>query len=124
MQSYRVIALSLGGRRNKVFSLGEVVTQAQLAAPVNDLVSGGYLEAVASSNAEEVEVEVVETAEVEAPETKLVEKVEEAAEVTGGIPAFSDLSKKQIIARLKEADAKFNKTWTKKSLYSLLEEVS
>tara|TARA_R110001599_G_scaffold237687_1_gene437223 strand:+ start:966 stop:1331 length:366 start_codon:yes stop_codon:yes gene_type:complete len=121
MQAFRVIALSLGGLRNKVFGLGDVVNQAQLAAPVNDLVAANYLEPI-----EPVKTEVVKTAKVETKKPVLVEKVEKekATVITVELPSFSELSKKQIIARLKSAGAKFDKTWTKTALYGLLEDVS
>jgi len=45
MLSYTVIALSLGGLRNKVYSSGDVVTQSQLASDASELVAKGFLKA-------------------------------------------------------------------------------
>lgn len=43
MASYTVIALSLGGLRNKVYSSGDVVTQEQLPVAASELVAKGFL---------------------------------------------------------------------------------
>lgn len=43
MASYTVIALSLGGIRNKVYSSGDVVTQEQLPVDASELVAKGFL---------------------------------------------------------------------------------
>ena len=43
MASYTVIALSLGGLRNKVYSSGDVVTQEQLPVDASELVAKGFL---------------------------------------------------------------------------------
>ena len=45
MATYTVIALSLGGLRNKVYSSGDVVTQSQLASDASELVAKGFLKA-------------------------------------------------------------------------------
>lgn len=45
MASYTVIALSLGGLRNKVYSSGDVVTQEQLPVDASELVAKGFLKA-------------------------------------------------------------------------------
>lgn len=46
MAKFKVIALSLGGLRNKIFSSGDVVTQAQLPVSVDELVAKGFLKPV------------------------------------------------------------------------------
>jgi hypothetical protein len=43
MESFKVISLSLGGLRNKIFQGGDVVTQEQLPVSVAELVSKGFL---------------------------------------------------------------------------------
>jgi hypothetical protein len=44
MAAYKVIALSLGGLRNKVYSSGDVVTQEQLPVDASELVAKGFLQ--------------------------------------------------------------------------------
>jgi len=44
MSSFKVISLSLGGLRNKVYSSGDVVTQEMLAVSVDELVEKGFLQ--------------------------------------------------------------------------------
>jgi hypothetical protein len=44
MAAYTVIALSLGGLRNKVYSSGDVVTQEQLPVDASELVEKGFLQ--------------------------------------------------------------------------------
>lgn len=42
-KQYKVKALSLGGLNGKVFNSGDMVTQDQLAATVEDLMKAGFL---------------------------------------------------------------------------------
>ena len=44
METFKVIALSLGGLRNKVYSSGDVVTQDMVSANVSELVEKGFLQ--------------------------------------------------------------------------------
>jgi hypothetical protein len=44
MAAYKVIALSLGGLRNKVYSSGDVVTQEQLPVDASELAAKGFLQ--------------------------------------------------------------------------------
>lgn len=46
MAEFKVIALSLGGLRNKIFKSGDVVTQEQLPVDVAELVTKGFLKPV------------------------------------------------------------------------------
>jgi hypothetical protein len=43
MQQFKVISLSLGGLRNKVYQSGDVITQANVADDVDNLVRNGFL---------------------------------------------------------------------------------
>jgi hypothetical protein len=66
MASYTVIALSLGGLRNKVYSSGDVVTQEQLPVDTSELVAKGFLKPVdapvtVKSVAANVEPSVIES---------------------------------------------------------------
>jgi hypothetical protein len=61
MQQFKVISLSLGGLRNKVYQSGDVVTQANVADDVDNLVRNGFLVPLESEKTEAVKaVEVVE----------------------------------------------------------------
>jgi len=61
MQQFKVISLSLGGLRNKVYQSGDVVTQANVADDVDNLVRSGFLVPLESEKTEAAKtVEVVE----------------------------------------------------------------
>ena len=44
MERFKVIALSLGGLRNRIYSSGDVVTHEQLPVPASELVAKGFLQ--------------------------------------------------------------------------------
>lgn len=54
---YKVIALSVGGKYNKIFSSGDIVTAESFEADINDLVKQGFVMAIeAEKKAVKVEV--------------------------------------------------------------------
>ncbi len=131
--AYKVISLSLGGLKNKVFKKGDTVTQAQLDAPCATLVAGSFIEPIEASIpapaapvAKKVEEPVAaKPAPVEEPksEPSLAAAAAAAAEVDEdevSIPAYSDVSVADIKAELTKKGVSFRVKDTKKALYALL----
>ena len=134
--AYKVISLSLGGLKNKVFKKGDTVTQAQLDAPCATLVADSFIEPIevsipaptapAAPVAKKVEEPVAaKPAPVEEPkaEPSLAAAAAAAAEVDEdevSIPAYSDVSVADIKAELTKKGVSFRVKDTKKALYALL----
>jgi len=87
MEKFKVKTTSLGGLRNKVYSSGDVVTQANLADDVSELAAKGFLEPL-NKKAEDSEPK-------EAPEQSFISpsvKDEESVEY----PPMSEMTVKEI----------------------------
>lgn len=103
MSVYRVKSLSVGGKGNKIFNSGDLVTQANFAAKVEELEKGGYLE--------KVEDKVPEDAETEADKLEAIRASE-----------YKKLSKADVVTTLLEAGKEFDDKATKAELYELWKE--
>lgn len=88
MQKFKVISLSVGGKNNKICKSGDTVLASDFAAPIGELVAGGYLEPIKQ------EIETLEL-ELEDPTDKLVEEtttVDEAEETENEMDKNDDES--------------------------------
>ena len=114
--TYRVIALSLGGLKNKVFKKGDIVTQAQLGTNCAALASQSFLEPVEASKP--IAVKPV-------AEPTLLEAAAEAADADEeALPVYDDISVAEIKATLTKLGVAFKSKDTKKKLYAKLEKAS
>lgn len=105
MASFKVIALSLGGLRNKVYSSGDVVTQEQLPTDAAELVAKGFLQPIQD-----------EKPEPKSPEPSILEAVQ--SQSVSEWPSIDEMSVKEIKAALGD---KAPKGFTPKAeLYALL----
>lgn len=135
---YKVIALSLGGRGKKIYDSGDIITQEQVNAPVEELVKKGFLvlheegeveeapveETVVEEELQELEKledEVVETEnEVETEEeVKEEEKSEETVVEESKSPSIEDATRNSIIDDLKQWGVPFNHNASKKELFEI-----
>lgn len=88
MAQFQVIALSLGGMRNRIFSSGDVVTQDQLPVDVSELVAKGFLKPL--------------DVEPKAEEPSMLAAIKAASDEAepAGYPDMDDMSVKEIKAAL------------------------
>jgi hypothetical protein len=127
MNTYKVITLSVGGRNNKVFSLGDKVTDKHFAegAPAK-LVAGGYLELVSTDDEpfqtpSEGGVEITQT-EAETEEESSSEEVAETEAETEEESEVDKTTRNEIMDELKKMGVKFPSGASKAELYKLYEE--
>jgi hypothetical protein len=140
MKQYKVIALSVGGRANKIFSAGDSVNEDNfIPGRADKLEKLGFLKstgsndvAPASISSDEIETEVTK---VEKPEQEVTEEVEQTeggtlldsikdslgaqVETKEQTVTFDQISKKQIIKTLTELGIPFEPTANKTKLYEL-----
>lgn len=120
MKHYKVIALSVGGRANKIFSAGDTVTEENfIPGRADELVRQGFLkeiaedqEAVKEIPAEEIQTEV--TTEEQKPD--LLESLKGSL---GEKPEINDKTRKEYIKELTELGVPFEPNASKKELYEL-----
>ena len=129
--TYRVIALSLGGLKNKVFKKGDIVTQAQLGTNCAALASQSFLEPVEASKPIAVKpvaaaaVKPVAASPAPVAEPTLLEAAAEAADADEeALPVYDDISVAEIKATLTKLGVAFKSKDTKKKLYAKLEKAS
>lgn len=103
MKTYKVIALSVGGLGNKIFSSGDTVVEGNFkAGRADELVAKGFLRLIDSS------AEVIET-----PIAPIIKDEVEA------VKTLDEVSKAELIAELTERGVDFDATANKKTLYAL-----
>lgn len=152
MNTYKVITLSVGGRNNKIFSLGDKVTDKHFAegAPAK-LVAGGYLELVSTDDEpfeapSEGNVEITQNTDTTDAPTDEVDEVKEKADdqadqdkeeegekddpekkegLFGKLKKMvsgEDTTRNEIMAELNKMGVKFPSGASKAELYKLYEE--
>jgi len=122
-QQYKVIALSVGGLKNKVFESGDTVTADQFNVPVQTLVDAGFLKPIGETQRAAPKVEKV-AEPVEQPKAEPV-KEEAIVEETPSFPAYKDITRTGILELLDDKPAmegKYQSNWGKKKLYKILVE--
>lgn len=111
MKHYKVIALSVGGSKNKVFHVGEEVRENQFPDGVADqLVEKGFLKEIGKDD---------EVPKMVPQEPQTIEKpVTSTLEVKG----ISEVTRKDMMAFLKKQGVEFATDISKKELYELWKE--
>jgi hypothetical protein len=113
LKRYKVIALSVGGTRNKVFRSGEEVNESQFQDGVADqLVGKGFLELISEDK------EVPKKMEPQQPQT--IEKPKPPTVVE--IMSIDNVTRKDMMAFLKTRKIDFEANATKKELYKMWKE--
>ncbi len=110
MAKYKVIALSIGGRKNKIFSAGDIVTEENFpSGNIEALVTGKYIEPILDSTdfKPEITAEKLEVATDEIPEEK--------KEDTG--LSIDDVTEDELRTDLKSKGFKVGKHETKEDLF-------
>lgn len=120
MASFKVIALSLGGLRNKIFQSGDVVTQEQLPVSVDELVDKGFLVPCESVNDDAflVDSDSVNDEAIHVEEPSIMEVLQSALETEKKWPSIDEMT----IASIKEAlgENAPKKQMPKAELYAML----
>ena len=114
-RKFKVIALSVGGKNNKVFNSKDIVDESNFASSVDELVSKGFLEEIKSSKHEKPTTKI---------ESEKVEKSSILDELTSSNDEINieDFSKKQIGNALKKLEIEYNSRDSKTDLWNLLME--
>lgn len=117
MSRFKVISLSLGGLRNKIFESGDVVTQEQLPVSVDELVEKGFLKPL--DNAPRAS-EKTAPAMPEVSEPSVLAAIQAASDEVeaAGYPDMDDMTVKEIKEAL--GDRLPKKYMPKADLYALL----
>jgi hypothetical protein len=137
MKQYKVIALSVGGRANKIFSAGDTVNEDNfIPGRADELEKLGFLKSTGSNDevpapvfSEEIEVEVTN---VEKPEEEITEETKAGSLLDSLKDSLGDqdepekqtvtieqISKKEIIKTLTELGIPFEPAANKTELYKL-----
>ena len=111
-KSYKVIALSVGGKNNKVFKSGDIVDGSKFSADANDLVEKGFLEPVED---DVVEDDVVEDDVVEDEPT-----IDESEKVAAATADSDDYTKNHIEQALKDLEVEYDSRDKKAVLWKVL----
>jgi hypothetical protein len=118
-----VIALSVGGKNNKVFKSQDIVNENNFSSSVDELVAKGFLEEIEPLKVEltgniEDEVEVEETA---TESSSILDELTSSNESENSID-MDDYSKKDIESALKQLDIEYKSRESKTFLWNLLME--
>jgi hypothetical protein len=129
MKRYKVIALSVGGRANNIFSAGDIVTEENfIPGRADELVAQGFLKQidetphpVGNIPAEEIQVEVSEPKQDEdqKQETSLIDSLKDSL---GGESEKIDINaktRKEYIKELTDLGIPFEQNASKKELFEL-----
>jgi hypothetical protein len=112
MEQFKVIALSLGGLRNRIYSSGDVVIQSQLPVDVSELVAKGFLEPLDNAP------KIAEAKSPSLPEPSVLDVVRSGYSEVKEWPSIDDMTVKEIKEALGD---KAPKAFTPKAeLYALL----
>lgn len=127
MKQYKVIALSVGGRANKIFSAGDTVTEENfIPGRASELEEQGFLKSIGDDGKpapreipEEIVVEVTEANEDAETKTKrIIDGIKDSLgdnEEDG----INSISKREIIKVLTDLGVPFEPGASKKQLYEL-----
>lgn len=100
MAKYKVIALSVGGKKNKIYSSGDVVTESDFPeGNIKFLIDGKYVEEIGGA--------------------VTIEKVEKEES-----PTIEEITKKDLISELKAKGFKVDETESKKDLFEKWKSIS
>lgn len=132
MKQYKVIALSVGGRANKIFSAGDTVNEDNfIPGRADELEKQGFLKSIGSTDAEvtplssdEVETEVVKVEKPEKSEESETSSLLDSLKDSLGEPGKTEvtidqISKKEIIKTLTDLGIPFEQTDSKTILFEL-----
>lgn len=132
MKQYKVIALSVGGRSNKIFSAGDTVSEDSfIPGRADELEKQGFLKSIGETDvqamplsSDEIETEIVTTEEPEPQESEEVSSIlsrlkESLGELDKTEVTIDSMSRKEIIKTLTELGIPFDNNASKKELFSL-----
>jgi len=112
-RTFKVASLSLGGRKNKIYKSGDIITQNQVEAKVDKLVADGFLVETTSK--------AVPKVQTPAPAQKVEEpKVSGDQVQKDEIPEYNKIKKTGIVKLLIEKGIEHDPKKSKKHLYGLL----
>ena len=109
MQKFKVIALSVGGKLNKVFKSGDIVSANDFAAPIQSFIDGGFLLPI-ESETDQLDMNIDVDADVDHADVK--------AEIEG--KTYKSFSKDQLIEKLVDCGFSFDPTSSKSILFKSL----
>lgn len=121
MKQYRVIALSVGGRGNRIFESGDTVTENNFTeGRAAELENQGFLKEIGET-AEEAAPPAAEEAEVTEPNlappaTEETVEVKDAVEETD---EYKAITRNELMEQLTNADVEFSKNASKAELFAL-----
>ena len=131
MQQYRVKALSVGGKNNKIYKSGDVVDAGCFSSSVSELVAQGFLEPISGGLKQESKSESksTTTTDVDAVDVDVNDGGNDAEDsAVNYLPAYDDISKKVIIDMLESKglvkNVNFKQSQGKSELYELLKSLS
>jgi hypothetical protein len=129
MRQYKVIALSVGGRANKIFSAGDMVNEDQfIPGRSEELVEQGFLQrtgeipGTVKESSDDIEVEVTQKevpAEEPTSESLLDSLKNSLGQPSKETPTIDSISRKDITKTLTELGIPFEATASKKELFDL-----
>ena len=126
MKHYKVIALSVAGLGNKIFSAGDSVTEDHfIPGRADNLVTEGLLEQVGEDNVKPRDVgseSEMELVEVESPAQSIIANLQSSLgqpSKTNDVLGIDSISRKDIIKTLTELGIPFEPNASKKELYTL-----
>jgi hypothetical protein len=130
MKQYKVIALSVGGKANKIFSAGDTVTEDQfIPGRADELVTQEFLQEISDDgkpmtkvDQEEVETEVSEPKDTDKPskEKSLLDAVKNSlGDDDGKKVSIDSISKKEIVKILTDLGIPFEPHASKTELFEL-----
>jgi hypothetical protein len=129
MREYKVIALSVGGRANKIFSAGDTVNEDHfIPGRADELVEQGFLQrtgeipGTVKESSDDIEVEVTQKeppAEEPTSQSLLDSLKNSIGEQSKELPDINAISRKDITKTLTELGIPFEPTSSKKELFDL-----
>lgn len=132
MKQYKVIALSVGGRANKIFSAGDTVNEDNfIPGRADELEKQGFLKSIGSTDADvtplssdEIETEVVKVEKLENSEESETSSLLDSLKDSLGEPGKTEvtidqISRKEIMKTLTDLGIPFEPTTGKKELFEL-----
>lgn len=105
---YRVKALSVGGKNNKIFKSGDIVEPSNFSAPIQDLVDGGFIEIIG------------EQKQKSQPATNHSNESGSNGNVAGAVVDVADYTKKHVEAVLAILQIEFEQKDKKQILWDQL----